>query len=119
MLKRLAYYAVSIVYTVFSSYLFPGFLLIAFNYGKGIQNNEDGILCIPLGFVLVGLTVLLEVVLVRKALKMQQASRLEKVLVCVVLIAVLILSAILTAQTWRLFFRCFGHYKGLNLGLQH
>lgn len=118
MIKRLAYYIVSIACVVFSSYLMPGFLLFAFNYGKGIQNNEDGIMFIPVGFILVGLTVFLNVIVVRKVLKMQQDSRHKKLLVVLVLLAIVIVSVIVTETTWALFFECLAHYKGLNLGLQ-
>ncbi len=116
--KRIAYYVVSIAVVFMSSYCMSVFFLIAFNYGKGIQNNEDGILCIPLGFLLIGLALVIDGLFVRKALKMNRDSRWSKILIIAVLIGIVILSVILTSSTWKMFFDCLGHYKGLNLGLQ-
>ena len=118
MVKRALYYVVSIVCVFFSFYLLPGFLLIAFNYGKGIQNNEDGIMFIPFGFILLGLTILMNILLVRKALKMPRYYRYKQIVVVTVLVCIVIVAVILTASTWELFITCFNHYKGLNLGLQ-
>ena len=73
---------------------------------------------IPFGFLLIVLAVLVNVLLVRKALKMNSNSRRNKLLIVAVLIAILIVSFLLTFSTWETFFECFSHYRGLNLGLQ-
>lgn len=118
MIKRIFYYIVSSLYVFFSSALMPIFFLIAFNYSKGSQNNEDGITFIPLGFILIIITVFIDVLLVRKALKMNVNSRRNKLFVFAVLIIILTASFMLSFSTWEAFFECLEHYKGLNLGLQ-
>lgn len=118
MLKHILYYIVSAAYISSSTYFMPLFFLLAFNYGKGIQNNEDGIIFIPFGFLLIVLSVLIDVLLVRKALKMNRDHRRNKLLIATVLIVIFIVSFILNFSTWETFFECFGHYRGFNLGLQ-
>lgn len=118
MVKRILYSIISILYVFLSAYFMPAFFLYAFNFGKGIQNNEDGILLIPVGFFLIVLTVLTDVLLVRNAFKMSGDSLRNKLLIVAVLAVILIVAVIVTFSSWTFFFECLGHFKGLNLGTQ-
>ena len=99
-------------------YCLPLFLTVAFNYGKGIQNNEDGILFIPLGFLLVAAAVLAGVMSVRNVWKESRANPNGKWAGIAVLSAILILAVALSCSLWKEFVTCLIHFKGLNLGLQ-
>lgn len=118
MIKRILFYITSAVYLLFSSYLMPIFILFAFNYMKGIANNEDGILFIPIGFIFVILTIVFDVLLIRKALKLNNNSKRNRLIVILFVAAILIIAVILNLSEWQLFFECFSHFKGLNLELQ-
>jgi len=118
MIKRLIFWAVSGAVLFGAAYNMPLFLLIAFNYGKGIQNNEDGILFIPFGFLLAAIAVFLGVMLVRNAWKKNRDDFRGKWAVIGVVAGILVLAVVMSHSTWEAFWTCFAHFKGLNLGLQ-
>lgn len=118
MWKRILHYIAKAAYLFLSAYCKPIFLLTAFNYGKGIQNNEDGILFIPVGFVLIVVSVLLDVMVVRGELKRHKDSRRDQLFIVTVCIFIFAVSIILTFSAWETFFECLGHYRGLNLAPQ-
>lgn len=118
MLKRIFYYIFCIVHIFISAYLLPIFFIIAFNFSKGIQNNEDGFFMIPIGFVLIVFTLFIDVLLIIKAFKMNKDSVCSKVIIVAVLAVIIAIAVVLTYQTWSEFFRCFAFYKGINLSPQ-
>lgn len=118
MIKRFFGCAASMICFFLSSYLLPLFLLIAFNYGKGIQNNEDGIMFIPLGFVLVTAVVIIDVLLIRSAIRSCAKDRKKQFVVAGILLLILAVTVALTFSSWKTFFECLAHYKGLNLSPQ-
>ena len=112
---RVLYYLVSIVHVAISGYLMPMYFMIAFNFLKGMQANEDGITFIPFGFILIGITILINVLLVRKAIKMNNGNIYKNLIVIFVFVAIFIATVILTLNAWQGFFECLAFFKGLNL----
>lgn len=118
MLKRTLYTIFSVIFGFTSTYFLPLFLLVAFNYTKGIQNNEDGILFIPVGFFLIALTLLIDILLARKAFKMNRDDSRKRKWIIAGMIVIVLASVVAAFSAWQSFFECLAHYKGLNLGLQ-
>jgi len=112
---RVLYYLVSVAIAAISGYLMPMYFVTAFNFLKGMQANEDGFIFIPVGFILIGITVLINFLLVRKAIKMNNGSLCKNLIVIAVLVVIVIATVLLTLPTWQEFFRCLVNFKGLNL----
>ena len=112
-LKKVIKYIVIFIFSFGSSYYFPGFLLWAFNYSKGIQINDDGIMFIPLGFFLCFLILLFYFLIIRKTIKSKTKSRIEKILIVSIIVIIIAVCVFLSLDTYKLFFKCFSFYKGL------
>lgn len=117
-LLRVLYYFAGAAIAAISGYLMPLYFLIAFNYSKGIQANEDGFTFIPFGFILIAITVLINVLFVRKAIKMNKGSLYKNLIVIATFVVIVIVTVILTLPTWECFFECLAYFKGLNLAPQ-
>lgn len=115
---RVLYYLVSVVIAAISGCLMPIYFLTAFNFFKGMQANEDGFMFIPVGFILIGITVLINALLVRKAIKMNKGSLYKNLIVLVAFVVIVVVTVILTLSTWQCFFECLAYFKGLNLAPQ-
>ena len=117
-LLRVLYYLASIAIATISGYLMPMLFLTAFNFLKGMQANEDGFTFIPIGFILIIITVLINILLVRQAIKMNKGSLCKILIVIAVLVAIVVTTVIITLPMWQAFFDCLIYFKGLNLAPQ-
>ena len=118
MKKRSLNYIVSTAYIFCCTYILPLFFLIAFNFSKGIQANEDGLLFMPLGFLVIFLTLLFDVLFIKKALKMNRDNRRTQLILAAVFVVAFMVPILITFSAWKDFFKCLMHYRGLNLDLQ-
>ena len=80
MIKRILFYIFSAVCVFASAYLMPNYFVLAFNFSKD-QANEDGFLFIPIGFFLIVVTVLINVLLIVKAFKMNAGNSCKNLIV--------------------------------------
>lgn len=118
MIKRILFYVTSMLYLFVSTFLLPEWFIWAFNYSKGIANNQDGIIFIPFGFVMIVLTVLIDVLIVKKAIKINRENIFKITLVLVGLIVIIAISTIMNMTLWQNFFECLAYFKTLNLERQ-
>ena len=105
--------AKGVVFTI-SSFSIPLFLLIAFNFMKGIQTNDDGKMFIPIGIILVVATVAINIFLTAKILKTYKKPA-HIIFFYLALVIIFFITFTLTYSAWYEFFRCLAHYKGFNL----
>lgn len=115
MLKRILGYVLRLSYFFLSAYFLPILLTFAFNYSKGIQNNEDGILFIPFAMLLIVITVLSNVLSTIRMFRTNKDNPRGRLLIITALSVIFIVSVLLTLSNWQSFFEYFAYYKGLNL----
>ncbi len=115
MIKRILFYVTSALYLFVSTFLLPEWFIWAFNYSKGIANNQDGIIFIPFGFVMIVLTILIDVLIVKKAIKINKQNALGVTIIIVGLMIIIVVPTVINCSSWKNFFECLEFYKGLNL----
>lgn len=105
-LKKTAGYVFCGGYMFGSTYMFPMFLLIAFNWADGICINPDGEMFIPIGVLLSLAVLVLDFLLIRKIVVSKTAKCAEKILLLVTLVALAAVATVCATREWKLFFHC-------------
>lgn len=95
-----------LVYGYLASYYFSGFLNVAFNFSKGIANNPDGVITVPIGILIVLVILLVNVLLVRYIFKSTGMSKIEKWVNIVLFALATAIGTYLTLYSWNTFFSC-------------
>lgn len=118
-MKRVLFFAATAIYSFGFFYCLPIFLTIAFNFGKGIQANEDGIFLIPFALIILFATTLIEVLLVRKSFKLNGFGNLGKTVIILSICLIFVVTVLVVFPLWKSFFEVLAFYKGPNLSLQY
>lgn len=118
LIKRISFYVIGAVYLFISTFLLPEWFNCAFNYTKGICLNQDGIVFIPFGFFMIILTILVDVLVIKKAIKINEKSFFRIIIVIIVSLIIIITPTAINLSSWQNFFECFEYFKGLNFGKQ-
>jgi len=118
-MKRILIFAATAIYSFGFFYCLPFFLMLVFNFGKGVQANEDGIFFIPFALIILLVTTLIEILLVRKSFKLNSFGRLGKAVIILSICLIFIVTVVVVFSQWKFFFEVLAFYKGPNLSLQY
>ena len=94
-----------VVYGWLSGVCVPAFIAIAFNLTKGVGNNPDGIMFIPLGILLLLAIFIIDILIIVKTVKSNKMTRTEKVITLSLFVLARIAGLMVDQNGWKnLFF---------------
>ncbi len=112
-MKKFALFSSPLILFI-STYFLPLYFMLAFNFSKGIQNNSDGIMFIPVGFILIIMSFFINFFLIKKSVASIRSNKNKNIFLAVLIIAALA-PIIINLKYWGNFFECLMFYKGFNL----
>ena len=90
-----------VVYGWLSGVYVPVFIAIAFNVTKGVGNNPDGIMFIPLGILLLLAIFIIDILIIVKTVKSNKMTRTEKVINLSLFVLARIAGLMVDQNGWR------------------
>lgn len=104
MFKKISFLVFSLIIGFISSYYFESFLSMAFNLTKGVSENPEGKIFMPLGVIIILTILTVTFLTIKKVFKSTVYHKTEKFIFMFLLILVWIVGTILTLDYWRNFF---------------
>ena len=100
-LKNVLKTILCVVYGCLSGVYTPVFIAIAFNITKGVGNNPDGIMFIPVGIVILLAILIIDVLIIVKTIKNNKMTRMEKVIIISLFALAKIAGLMVDQNGWR------------------
>lgn len=96
----------SVIYGFIFSYISPVILIFAFNFSKGIADNPDGEVVMPIAWLIFALLILGGFWLLKIDLRVFKKKQISLIFILAAFLIMLLIGVILSYTVWQELFRC-------------